>query len=106
MSLIYPSSEDPFKIRFSKIYPFTTENIAGFIDFFDLKDRSLLTVGSSGDQPINAALKGCKDITVVDVNPLTRYYYYFKVATILSLKMEELLKFLNYLDGKMNLEKI
>ena len=47
---------------FEEIYPFTTENIAGYIDYFDLQDKSLLTVGSSGDQIINAAFKGAKDI--------------------------------------------
>ena len=25
---------------FNKIYPFTTENISGYIDLFDLKDKS------------------------------------------------------------------
>ena len=40
--------------EFSKIYPFTTENIAGYIDYFDFDDKSLLTVGSSGDQILNA----------------------------------------------------
>ena len=59
--------------RFSWIYPFTTENINGYIDMFDLKDKSLFTVGSSGDQAINAILKGCKDITVLDINPFTKY---------------------------------
>ncbi len=40
---------------FEEIYYFTTENIAGCIDFFDLKDKSLLTVGSLGNKIINAA---------------------------------------------------
>ena len=40
--------------EFSKIYTFTTENISGYIDYFDLDNKSLLTVGSSGDQVLNA----------------------------------------------------
>ena len=39
-----------------KIYPFTTENINGYINNFNLYDSSLLTVGSSGAQVINAIL--------------------------------------------------
>ena len=90
--------EDPWTARFGRIYPFTTENISGYVKFFDLYKKSLLTVGSSGDQVINARLAGCQDITVVDVNPYTQYYYYLKVASILSLKIEELKSFLNYMQ--------
>ena len=52
---------------FDKMYPFTTENISGYIDNFDLEGKSLLTVGSSCDQIYNASLKGCKDITILDI---------------------------------------
>ena len=64
---------------------------------FDLKDKSLLTVGSSGDQVINASLKNCKDITVLDINPFTKYYFNLKKAAILTLKYEEFCKFFCYL---------
>ena len=40
--------------RFYSIYPFTTENISGYIDCFDLDKHNLLTVGSSTDQVLNA----------------------------------------------------
>jgi len=83
---------------FSTIYPFTTENISGYLDLFNLKDKSLLTVGSSGDQVINAVLDGCRDITVLDINPYTKFYYYLKVACILELDIELFLKFLRYVD--------
>ena len=81
-----------------KIYPFTTENISGYIDKFNLKDKSLLTVGSSGDQVINAILKGCKDITLLDINPYTKFYYYLKVASIMTLNLDEFMLFLRYKD--------
>lgn len=81
---------------FEKIYPFTTENIAGYIDFFDLKDKPLLTVGSSGDQIINAAIRGTKDVTSLDINPYTRYYYYLKAAGILELNLTEFYEFFIY----------
>lgn len=80
------------------IYPFTTENISGYIDKFNLKDKSLLTVGSSADQVINAILNGCKDITLLDINPYTKFYYYLKVASILTLDLDEFMRFLRYKD--------
>ena len=42
--------------KFQLLYPFTTENITGYINNFNLYQNTLLTVGSSGDQVINASL--------------------------------------------------
>ena len=83
---------------FEEIYPFTTENIEGYIDYFDLQDKSLLTVGSSGDQIINAAFKGAKDITLLDINPYAKYYYYLKAAGILELNLTDFNEFFRYND--------
>ena len=83
---------------FEEIYPFTTENIAGYIDYFDLQDKSLLTVGSSGDQIINATFKGAKDITLLDINPYAKYYYYLKAAGILELNPTDFNEFFRYND--------
>ena len=43
-----------------------------------------LTVGSSADQAISAIARGCKDITVLDICPLTEPYFYLKKSAILS----------------------
>ena len=75
--------------EFSKIYPFTTENIAGYIDYFDFDDKSLLTVGSSGDQILNAFYNGARDITLFDINEYAKFYVYLKIAAILSLSYKE-----------------
>ena len=75
--------------EFSKIYQFTTENIAGYIDYFDFDDKSLLTVGSSGDQILNAFYNGARDITLFDINEYAKYYVYLKIAAILSLSYKE-----------------
>lgn len=82
--------------KFSTIYPFTTENIRAYLPLFDLKDKSLFTVGSSTDQALNAILCGAKDITVFDICPFTREYYYLKMAAIQTLTMDEFLKFFCY----------
>src|SRR5574344_422224 len=81
---------------FSLLYPFTTENISGYISKFDLANRSLLTVGSSSDQILNAVLMGCKDITLIDICSYTKYYFYLKKCAILSLSYDEFLEFLCY----------
>ena len=83
---------------FSRIYPFTTENITGYINLFNLDNKSLLTVGSSGDQVINASLFNCTDQTVIDINPFTRYYFYLKKAAIISITYQEFLDFFLYSD--------
>ena len=83
---------------FYHLYPFTTENINGYIDYFNLKNNSLLTVGSSCDQALNAILKDVKDITILDINPFLKYYYYLKIAAILELDLGEYLLFLRFKD--------
>lgn len=88
------------------IYPFTTERISGYINEFELENKSLLTIGSSGDQVINAVLHNCKDITLYDINPYSKYYYYLKCAALISLTYNEFLEFLRfreYIEWKDNL---
>ena len=86
--------DNAYNVGFQKIYPFTTENINGYINGFDLEDKSLLTVGSSADQVLNASLYGSKNITLLDVNPYTRFYYYLKVAALIELDYNNFLSFL------------
>ena len=38
---------------YSKMYSMTTENISGFLNKHDLKDKKVLTVAGSGDQRYN-----------------------------------------------------
>lgn len=75
--------------EFSKIYPFATENVSGYIDYFELEDKSLLTVGSSGDQVLNAFYNGARDITLFDINEYAKFYVYLKIAAIMSLSYKE-----------------
>lgn len=74
---------------FQTIYPFTTENCASYIKNLQVNNCSVLTVGSSADQVIHAAKDGAKDITVCDISPFTRYYYYLKKSAILQLSLAE-----------------
>ena len=79
---------------FFEFYPFSNEMIFAYLPLFDLKKKSLLTVGSSSDQAINASFRGCEDITNLDIYPLAKYYYYLKLASLLQLDREEFLRFL------------
>lgn len=83
---------------FSQIYPFTTESINGYISKFDLDNKSLLIVGSSGDQVINASLFNCKDQTIIDICPFTKFYFYLKKSCLLGLNYHSFLSFLCYVD--------
>ncbi len=82
--------------RFSSIYLFTTENIAGYMDELDLTDKKIITVTGSSDHIINAILKGCKNITTFDINPLTKYYMDLKLSAIKELSYKEFLDFTLY----------
>ena len=81
---------------FDRIYPFTTENISGYINEFDLENKSLLTVGSSSDQVLNAFYNGCCDITLIDINPFIKEYFHLKQAAIETLNYEYFLQFLSF----------
>jgi len=79
--------------RFIRTYTFTTENINDYIKYFELENKSLLTVGSSGDQILNVFFHGARDITLYDINPYAKYYVYLKISAILSLNYIEFQKF-------------
>lgn len=89
--------------RFKNIYPFTTENIAGYMKDLDLTDRKVITVTGSADHVLNIALQGAKEITTFDINPLTKLYMDLKISALKTLTYEEFLKFLLF-ENNMNLD--
>lgn len=78
---------------FSHIYPFSTENIKGYYDLIDFKDKDILTVGSSGDHTINLFLKDIKNVDFFDINPFSKYYYDLKMSAIKTLDFEEFFEY-------------
>ena len=68
-----------------RLYGTSNENINGYLDFFNLTNRSLCTIGSSFDHSINASFKNPRSITIVDKCPFTEYYSYLKLAAFLEL---------------------
>lgn len=84
--------------NFEKIYPFTTENLNGYMSKYDFNGKSVLTVGSSCDQIFNAYMMGAKRIVCFDINPLCEDYFNLKKSAFLSLNYEEFVMFFcNYI---------
>lgn len=83
-----------FSNGYSRVYPFATENVIGYINDMNLKNKDVLTVGSSLDQAFNSLLFGAKNVTVFDINENIDKYYELKKAAIMSLDRKELLNFL------------
>ena len=51
----YKMKELPMNNKFFKsVYPFTTEEIAGYFPLLELEEKKVFTVGSSSDQAFNA----------------------------------------------------
>lgn len=82
--------------RFDSIYPFTTENITGYMNELDLTNKKIITVTGSTDHILNAIVKGSRNITTFDINPLTKYYMDLKIACIKELEIEEFLDIFLY----------
>jgi hypothetical protein len=78
--------------NFQLVYPFSTEVINGYIDYLDLEDKSVLTVGSSLDQAFSAMIAGAFKITVYDICKNTKEFYKVKRDFILNHKREALFK--------------
>ena len=69
---------------FKSVYPFTTEEIAGYFPLLELEGKKVFTVGSSSDQAFNALLLGAKDITVYDINEDTARFGKIKRDIIIN----------------------
>ncbi len=69
---------------FNTVYSFSNEDLVSCFKDFNFKNKDCLTVLASSDQALDMFLKGAKDITTFDINPLTRYYFYLKKAALLS----------------------
>lgn len=89
--------------RFNSIYPFTTENIRGYMHDLDLTNKKVITVTGSGDHVLNAIAQGSKEITTFDYNPLTKYYLDLKLASIKELSLEEFKETFLYLEKEIDI---
>ena len=74
--------EDDFNYTVGKGFAISNEKLSDVFKDIDLTNKSVLTVGSSGDQAINSILKGAKDITIADINVFTEPFVEYKLALI------------------------
>lgn len=84
-----------------KLWPMTNENLKEVYKLFDVKDKAVLTVTSSGDHIFESLASGAKTVDSFDINYLTEYYYYLKKAIIQSYKASScfnLIELLSYGD--------
>lgn len=87
--------------KYSSVYSFTTENIKGYFNESDIKNKNILTIAGSGDHIFNAMLLGAKNIECFDINKLTKYYIILKKTAISKLSYEEFIEFF-IKDKKLN----
>ena len=81
---------------FHKIYPLTNECLNEYFAKLNLKDKKVLTVGSSGDQILYSLAYGAKDITHIDINPFAKFYIDLKIASIKKFDHKNFKRFFNY----------
>lgn len=89
--------------KYSKLYPFTTENIKGYMQGINLKNKKVLTVTGSFDHSLNAILLGCRELTNFDINKLSYYIAQLKIGALKVLPLNEFLSFFN-IDNSSSLD--
>lgn len=100
--------------EYDKIYYSTNEQLESIFSSFNFKDKSVLSVLSSGDQALYFLYNGAKYVDVFDQNKLTKYYYILRLWCIkylkelypkITLEKRYLKKLLSYVEPKNTLEK-
>lgn len=70
-------------------FEFSNERLQEYMPKLNLESKRVATVGSSGDQLLNAIYYGAKNITLVDGNPYSRAYIEYKIALIRNLCFDD-----------------
>ena len=91
-----PSDSSDFDV-YSKVMPFTNENMKMYYKQFNY-DGNILTVAASGDSVLHSILMDCNDIVMFDINRLTYYYVFLKLAAVKGLTFGEFKDYFT-LDG-------
>lgn len=77
---------------FSPIYSFATENLV-YLDYLNIKNKKILTVGSSFDHAIYSCYLGAHDITNFDINKIAYFYSQLKLMALQYLSYSEFINF-------------
>lgn len=88
----------------SFIYPFTNENIKGYLTYFDLNNKEILSVVGSGDHVLNMLLNVDK-IDAFDINLFAYYFFVLKKYAIAALEIDEYLDFFDMNNLSFDIKK-
>ncbi|MBE5735767.1 MAG: DUF3419 family protein [Clostridiales bacterium] len=77
-----------------RCYITSNEYLCAFMHKKDFEGKRVATVGSSGDQLLNALYLGAKDVTLIDANKFTRAFTEYKMAMIKNLSYDEFISIL------------
>ena len=76
--------------NYSPTYLVTNENQTAALKEFDVKDKDILCVTSSGDFAFNALSLGARKVVTFDINKFAKYVLDLKVATVKTYPDEKL----------------
>ena len=77
-----------------KAYVTSNEFLNGYFPYLDVKGKKVATVGSSGDQVLNALLYGSRDITLIDANIFAKPFTEYKMALMRTFNRKQFLDML------------
>ncbi len=77
----------------SKVYPFTTENLAGYMKHLNLEDKKVLSITGSGDHILNSFYYGANSVVGFDINFLASLFAELKFNAIRKLDFEDFKKY-------------
>lgn len=80
--------------KYSLLYCNSNENLTSMMSNLIKEGDSVLTVASSGDHYLSSVLYGATRTDIFDINQLTYYFTYFKIASLMILDLEEYRAFL------------
>lgn len=75
------------------IYPFTTENLSGYLPLLNLSGKNILTISGSGDQVLSSIFYGAARIDAFDINILSNTFTELKMKALEYLSYGDYLRF-------------
>lgn len=80
--------------RNSKVYLFSNEPLSRCLseNNISFKDKCIFSIAGSGDFFLDACVLGCRDITLVDINRYSYYYFQIKNAIIKKYNYDDFFK--------------
>ena len=76
-----------------EVFLFSNENVAGYLDNFDLSGKTILTVGASGDHAFECYARGAKHVDTFDINYRQKTIIELKNHMIKNIPYEDFLEF-------------